>query len=587
MARTFGIDLGAHTVKVAELEGSFGRFQIMGYRERRVPEPEDRPSSLDERVAVLSEMLSEGGDRNGATYGVGFPSEHASLRVVSLPFGDRAKVEQALSFEVEGQVPFDLDDMVLSSRILQVEVGNSKVLAGLAERDRIGALLADLKTAGANPKVLVIDADLLGDHAGEGVHAVIDIGHTRTLVALCRDKHVIAARALNAGGRDITLALAEAFDLDFASAEARKHHSGVYADGEEPHAAAPAEVVDDGLDDIDLNAWAEEDTNTGVDSADPTLPPEPLVAPRPAPAPTLVPTSSEPGSEPSSNAVVRDAILPLMLELRTTLIHFEDSHELEISEVVLAGGGGELGGLRAWLGSVLGVPVRKATVSPEADQLTAPSRFALADSVGRKAAGGKGRLLDLRQEGFAYKGDLQVLGTALRWGAAAMALFMVGGVAWFGYQAFLLKAEVAALETEIADVVVGTFPDVTRAKVEGSTTTAKAIMMEKTSETTAQVDALGSVISDEPPVLSTMREISQGMPNHSDAVLDVTELSISSGTISMKVETGGFEDAAKIETSLKAQPRFKQAQKGDEKKRREKVRFTITIPLEGDESEEG
>ena len=77
------------------------------------------------------------------------------------------------------------------------------------------------------------------------------------------------------------------------------------------------------------------------------------------------------------------------------------------------------------------------------------------------------------------------------------------------------------------------------------------------------------------------------MPAHASAVLDVTELSITSGTISMKVETGGFEDAAKIESSLKANARFKQAQKGDEKKRREKVRFTITIPLEGDDSEEG
>lgn len=583
MARTYGIDLGAHSVKVAELEGSFGRFQLVGYRERRVPEPDDRASNLDERVAVLSEMLDEEGARDGATYGVGFPTEHASLRVVSLPFGDRAKVEQALSFEVEGQVPFDLEDMVLSSRILQVEPGNSKVLAGMAERDRIGALLADLKISGADPKLLVIDADLLGDHAGDGVQAVIDIGHTRTLVALCQDKHVIAARALNAGGRDLTLALADAFELDFASAEVRKHGGGVYAAGQAP--AAPARVTEDGLDDIDLDAWADEDTNAGVETADPTAAPEPLVPPRPRP--TLVPSRTEPGVERDTNAVLRDAILPLLLELRTTLIHFEDTHGVEIGEVVLAGGGAELGGLRAWLGSVLGVPVRKATVSVEADRLPAPARFALADSMGRKVAGGKGRLLDLRQEGFAYKGDLQVLGTALRWGAAALALFMVGGVAWFGYQAFRLNAEVAALDSEIADVVVGTFPDVSRSKVEGNATTAMAIMQEKTSATTAQVDALGSVIRDDPPVLGTLREISQGMPAHSAAVLDVTELSISSGTISMKVETGGFEDAAKIESSLKARPRFKQAQKGDEKKRREKVRFTITIPLEGDASEEG
>lgn len=579
MARTYGIDLGAHTVKVAELEGSFGRFQLIGYRERRVAEPEDGPSTMADRIAALRDLLDEEASRDGATFGAGFPSEQASLRVVHLPFGDRGKVEQALSFEVEGLVPFDLDDMVLSSRVLQVEPGNSKVLVGLADRGSVGELLADLKAAGANPKLLVVDADLLGSHAREGIEAVIDIGHTRTLVSLCRDGEVIAARALTGGGRDLTVAVSDALGVSFAEAERRKHASGVYAD--DAAAPTPAEVTIDPLDDIDLDSWAEEDTSTGAGAVDPTSPPEPLARPR------LVSSGPAPGAGPDANAVLREAVLPLMLELRTTLIHFEDAHELEIGEVVLAGGGGELGGLRTWLGSILGVPVRKATVSPEADHLDAPSRFALADSMGRKVASGKGRHLDLRDGAFAFKGDLQYLGTALRWGAAAMALVMLGGVGWFGYQTVRLNAEVAALDTQIADVVVQTFPEVSRSRVEGNTTTAMAIMQEKTTETTTQVEALGSVISEEPPVLGTLREISQGMPQHAAAVLDVTELSISSGTISMKLETGGFEDAAKIEASLKSNARFKQAQKGDEKKRREKVRFTITIPLEGDASEEG
>ena len=476
MARTYGIDLGAHTVKLAELEGSFGRYQVEGYHERRVPEPEERASSLDERLAVLESLLGDIGVVEGATYSVGFPTEQASVRLVQLPFGDRAKVEQALPFEVEGLVPFDLDDMVLSSRVIEMDPGQARVLVGLAERTRIRALLDGLSSVAVNPKVVVLDADLLGRHAREGMQAVVDVGHTRTLVALCQDGQVVSARALNSGGRALTLSLAAALDVDFATAEAHKHAGGVYS-GDAPAAATVSDDGSDdvGLDEIDLDSWADEETGS---VADPTMAPVPLAS-----APRALT-----GANTDVNRILRDAILPLLLEVRTTLIHFEDAHGVEIGEVVLAGGGAELGGLREWLGSLLGVAVRRATVSPEADGIPGAARFALADTVARKAAGEKGRLLDLRLGEFTFKGDLQVVATALRWGAAAAAVMLVCGAGWFGYEAYSLNAEVSALETQIADVVVDTFPDVSRSRVEGSTSTAMAIMQEKTTETTAQVD---------------------------------------------------------------------------------------------------
>jgi hypothetical protein len=56
----------------------------------------------------------------------------------------------------------------------------------------------------------------------------------------------------------------------------------------------------------------------------------------------------------------------------------------------------------------------------------------------------------------------------------------------------------------------------------------------------------------------------------------------------MKAEADGYEDAAKVETSLQSVDSFKNAQKGEEKRYQESVRFTVTIPLElNDESEEG
>ena len=103
--------------------------------------------------------------------------------------------------------------------------------------------------------------------------------------------------------------------------------------------------MDDGLDDIDLDSWADEETGSISDATDPTMAPTPLAAPQP-----LAGT----GGTVDVNAVLRDAILPLLLETRTTLIHFEEAHQVEIDEVVLAGGAAELGGLREWR-SLLGV----------------------------------------------------------------------------------------------------------------------------------------------------------------------------------------------------------------------------------------
>ena len=60
-----------------------------------------------------------------------------------------------------------------------------------------------------------------------------------------------------------------------------------------------------------------------------------------------------------------------------------------------------------------------------------------------------------------------------------------------------------------------------------------------------------------------------------------------STSITMKAETDGYEEAAKVETALKSIDAFKNAEKGEEKRYQESVRFTVTIPLESEETEEG
>ena len=515
MARIIGIDLGSHTVKLAVFEGSFGRAQPDDLLTRPVRQDEihgpDREARLDALAALLRGLEPD----SNTTWVLGFPQDLTTLRTVQLPFADRAQVERTFRFEVENQVPFDLDRMVMAHRTQNVEEGDSRVLVALANQDDVQSALDGVADLGIDPRHLLVEGDVF-DAYGEGqTVAVVDLGHMRTLVTLADDQLVLATRTIDGGGRALTQALSHAHEITWAEAEQRKHASSL-----------------DGPD----------------------------------------------------GELLRTQLAPLLAALRATLIGFEDAHGVEIERVILAGGASGLGGLPALLEADLGVPVSLAEPLLPDHIMGSQPRAALASALATHASS-RARALDLRQEGFAYRGDLTALRNLAKIAAIAAAAMLILGVGWFAYQMHALSAEKITLETDIATVVLEAFPDVDPGKLT-SASMAFAIMQEKTIETTSRVDALGSIISDSPPTVTLLAEISKSMPAPTDARIDVSELSIGESTVTMKAETDGFEAATKIEAALQANERFKQARKGDEKKTRSGVRFTITIPL-GDEQEEG
>ena len=136
MARMMGIDLGHSAVNAVLYEGSFGRFQYKGAY--RVPVPQDGGvPDLSVRIAAANAIIDEAcPDGVRPQVVLAWPTLDASVRLVKLPFGDRAQVERTLPFEVEGQVPFDLDDVLLTHRIVSLSAGDSRVLVSLINREQ-------------------------------------------------------------------------------------------------------------------------------------------------------------------------------------------------------------------------------------------------------------------------------------------------------------------------------------------------------------------------------------------------------------------------------------------------------------------
>ena len=111
----------------------------------------------------------------------------------------------------------------------------------------------------------------------------------------------------------------------------------------------------------------------------------------------------------------------------------------------------------------------------------------------------------------------------------------------------------------------------------------------KTLETTSLIDLLGVIVGPTPPTLNMLTQLSASLPEPTAARIDVSELTINESNINIQAETDGYDAAATIEASIQEHVRFKAARKGDEKKVRDNIRFSITIPMEedSDEVEEG
>ncbi len=549
MARIIGVDLGSHSVKLAVMTGAFGRFEVEEYLAEELPEGEH---DLPARLECLESMLASLPTDERITSAAAFPTEHSSVRLISLPFSDKKQIQQTLGFEVEGQVPFDLDEMLLTHRVLDSSPEGSRVVAALSARDRVGHLLTGLSETGTDPRSLVIDGDVLGDHASSGIQAIVDIGHQRTIVTVCKDGSVCGTRAISLAGAHLTQALVDARSIPWSEAEDLKHRTALRTS-------------------YDAEAEWEEDNPTGSST------------------PTEQPASTASDSSHESD-ILREALQPLLASLRATLINFEDSLGVEIDEVLLAGGTANLGGLTRVLKVDLGVRVRRVSVSDMAHAAGKPARYALSHALARRAAGiSSGEEMELRRDSFKFRGDLANMKNTILGSIVALAAVFLMGIGFAAWKSMDYKSEIERLDMEIATVVADMYKGEISAEEVGGPQEALTKLQAKALETMELIDLLGASVDEIPPVVSTVHDLSNAMPASSKARIDVRELTITQRSLNLDAETDTYDSASTIEASLQAHQRFKRAVKGDDKKVRDGIRFSISVPL-GDadsSSEEG
>jgi general secretion pathway protein L len=133
--------------------------------------------------------------------------------VVTLPFTDARRIERVLPGEVEGAIPFDLEDVVWDHAVLSQANGRTEILVGVVKKSALQQALAQLSDAGVDPSVVTFAPLALatpaergmvardGLAAGEGgTEAVLDAGPDRANFCMLDGGHPVLARSLSSAG---------------------------------------------------------------------------------------------------------------------------------------------------------------------------------------------------------------------------------------------------------------------------------------------------------------------------------------------------------------------------------------------------
>ena len=109
MARVLGLDLGSYSVKAVVLETNLRGYSTRAFASVRTGEG---AGPLVDRIrAALPELFSKGPFAADAVV-VSLPGPSLATHQLLMPFSDPKKIEAALAFEVESQLPFDLSEAV-------------------------------------------------------------------------------------------------------------------------------------------------------------------------------------------------------------------------------------------------------------------------------------------------------------------------------------------------------------------------------------------------------------------------------------------------------------------------------------------
>lgn len=243
--RILGIDLGSQSIKAVEVDSAFGRYEIHDYHEiARAP---GQPA--DEALANLVATLAKKPDK----IAVALRASQVTFRNLNLPTRDKKAIQAGVGFELEDELPFSLDDAAYDYSILTQTKQSTYLHVAATLKKHLVSFLSPWMSANVDPDLVTTESwayrallnRVLGE-AGLSPQAqpvlLVQIGHERTTLYLHWRGAPVMAREIPWGGRDLTTAICQKYQIPVDQAEAAKLDHGFVVPSAQKADATPEQM---------------------------------------------------------------------------------------------------------------------------------------------------------------------------------------------------------------------------------------------------------------------------------------------------------------------------------------------------------
>lgn len=514
LKNVLGLDLGSYALKAVEVRQTLRGFEAVQLRSLPRPVEDVALPELIQHFVRMHRLPTE-------HVVVALAADRVSSRRLAFPFHDKKKLSAAVPFEVEGDLLFDIEDVLIDWEVVGGDRTRSQVVATVAPRKEVSELLEALREAGCDPRTVDAEGLVLGNLPAvfhlPGNRLVLDLGHRKTTCCLLVEGRAVAARSLAVGGLALTRALAADRGLSLEDAERAKCEEGLLRPG-------------------------------------------------------LAVASPQAG-----------AILDrLAREIARTLGAFEPALAgfSPVSELTLIGGTAQLDRLDEYLTERTGIPAARIglPVEGQGEALAAggpPTVFAPAIAVALRGTTQARTRTDFRQDEFAVRVDLSRYGRHFRSTAVLAVLALLLAITSFATATWVESRRAAALEAQVAALYHDAFP---KQPVPANPV---AAIREEVRAAHERAEFLG-VYRGNLSALDLLTELSRYIP--ADLEVSFEELTIDRQNIRMRVYAESFESTDRIRSELAKFPAFRDARIGtaETDPKTGKKRFSVTISLASD-----
>ena len=244
--RILGIDLGSSSIKSVEMDGAFGRYDIRDYHEQAITPGED--FDFKEAVHRLIRSLPKLPDK----VIIALPTSKNTFRNLLLPTKEKRAIQAGIGFELEDDLPFSIEEASFPYIVLAQGKQGSNIHVAITLKRHIISCIQMWQETEINPDIITTEEwayrtilnRILGPSAGamEDPLLLVIVGHERTIFYL----HWIGAPALiretRWGGRDLTQAIAQKYELPLDQAETTKLGHAVIFSSKKPEDATTEQL---------------------------------------------------------------------------------------------------------------------------------------------------------------------------------------------------------------------------------------------------------------------------------------------------------------------------------------------------------